>query len=76
MRQIHTFFLPFGKEPNFFRCGGLYILLCSNAGLVFFLLGDSSLCLVGFVRVFLFCLFFVCLFLLNIKSVSTVMLGA
>lgn len=58
MRQIHTFFLPFGKEPNFFRRGGLYILLCSNAGVFgggfFFLLGDSSLCLVRFVCVFLF----------------------
>lgn len=61
MRQIHTFFLPFGGEPNFFHYGALYIPMCSNAGFffLFVLLGDSSLHLVRFVCAFLFFFLFV-----------------
>lgn len=30
-RQIHTVLLPLGEEPDF-SCGGLSVLLCSDAG--------------------------------------------
>jgi len=36
VRQIHTFFLPAGKDPNSLCRGGLYARLCSSAGCVFF----------------------------------------